>query len=215
MAEINVERKTNKKPVWPWLLGLLILIGVIWAIAASTNDPERVEMAEEEQFPVLSERVADRPEEGEIDAFVSYVQNENVQQELGLNPVITSEALLRLSGSLEVLAGPEHAYVQQINQIRTSAEQLQIEPAPDITRQAELAYSGFTSAATVLELLQEEHFPDAESNESQVEEVQEIVGQIDPTKILAEQQDKVLAYFQKTAEAVDKMQEEVPERSNN
>jgi hypothetical protein len=36
MVEINVERK--KKPVWPWILLLLIVGLIIWAIVEMTND---------------------------------------------------------------------------------------------------------------------------------------------------------------------------------
>jgi hypothetical protein len=31
MAEINIERK--RRPVWPWLLVLLLIGGIIWALA--------------------------------------------------------------------------------------------------------------------------------------------------------------------------------------
>ena len=30
MAQINIERKKN--PVWPWVLGLILLALIIWAI---------------------------------------------------------------------------------------------------------------------------------------------------------------------------------------
>lgn len=35
MAELNVERR--KRHVWPWILGLLALVLIIWAIAATNN----------------------------------------------------------------------------------------------------------------------------------------------------------------------------------
>lgn len=36
MAEINVERK--KHHAWPWILGLLALALLVWAITAANND---------------------------------------------------------------------------------------------------------------------------------------------------------------------------------
>lgn len=35
MAELNVERR--KRHAWPWVIGLLALVLVIWAIAATNN----------------------------------------------------------------------------------------------------------------------------------------------------------------------------------
>lgn len=40
MAELNVERK--KRHVWPWILGLLALALIIWAIAAKTDVDDEV-----------------------------------------------------------------------------------------------------------------------------------------------------------------------------
>ncbi|TPE46216.1 hypothetical protein [Pontibacter mangrovi] len=39
MAEINIERK--KKPAWPWILLLLIILALVaWAIYSLTQDKE-------------------------------------------------------------------------------------------------------------------------------------------------------------------------------
>nr|WKN38096.1 hypothetical protein K4G66_05195 [Tunicatimonas sp. TK19036] len=45
MAEIHIERKTRKKPVWPWVLLLLVVLGVVaWLMLADNptvvNDSE-------------------------------------------------------------------------------------------------------------------------------------------------------------------------------
>ena len=45
MAEINIERK--KKPVWPWILLLLIVALLVWAIYELTNDRGDTELVEE------------------------------------------------------------------------------------------------------------------------------------------------------------------------
>ena len=45
MAEINIERK--KKPMWPWLLLLLVIIALIgWALYEMTNEPTETEYDE-------------------------------------------------------------------------------------------------------------------------------------------------------------------------
>jgi hypothetical protein len=46
MAEINVERRDpNRTPIWPWILGALLLIGLVWAVVAlldRTDDDNRM-----------------------------------------------------------------------------------------------------------------------------------------------------------------------------
>ncbi|MDQ3289207.1 MAG: hypothetical protein M3Q42_13330 [Pseudomonadota bacterium] len=37
MAEINVERKKN---VWPWIVGLIVLLLAIWAVAEIMGDDD-------------------------------------------------------------------------------------------------------------------------------------------------------------------------------
>lgn len=45
MAEINIERK--KKSMWPWVILLLVIIGLIaWAIYELVDEEERVEYEE-------------------------------------------------------------------------------------------------------------------------------------------------------------------------
>jgi hypothetical protein len=44
MAEIKIERK--KKPVWPWLLLLLIIALIAWALYEFTNAPNESKAAE-------------------------------------------------------------------------------------------------------------------------------------------------------------------------
>jgi len=45
MAEINIERK--KKPVWPWILLLVIVALLVWAIYELTNDRGDTTLTEE------------------------------------------------------------------------------------------------------------------------------------------------------------------------
>ena len=44
MEEINIERK--KRPVWPWILLLIILALLAWAIYEMTNDRDEYETDE-------------------------------------------------------------------------------------------------------------------------------------------------------------------------
>ena len=46
MAEIKVEKK-NKAPIWPWIIGILVLLGLIWLLVeAFSDDTEEYELEE-------------------------------------------------------------------------------------------------------------------------------------------------------------------------
>lgn len=51
MAEILVEpdnrdpNRNNKPSIWPWILGALLLIGLVWAVVALTGDDDRDRVA--------------------------------------------------------------------------------------------------------------------------------------------------------------------------
>ncbi len=51
MAKIDIERK---KPVWPWIVGLIVLALVVWALFALLNDDDDVD-------PALTPPVATAP----------------------------------------------------------------------------------------------------------------------------------------------------------
>jgi hypothetical protein len=58
MAEIRVEPK-RKAPIWPWIVGILILLGLIWLLAEafSRDDDEYENDSIEEEEGVETEPV--------------------------------------------------------------------------------------------------------------------------------------------------------------
>lgn len=51
MANIDIEKKNknNNSSTWLWILGILVLAGVIWWIASGNDEPEVEEAAVYEQ----------------------------------------------------------------------------------------------------------------------------------------------------------------------
>lgn len=42
MAEIRVEPKNNNnRSIWPWIIGALLLVGLVWGISRYTGDDDR------------------------------------------------------------------------------------------------------------------------------------------------------------------------------
>lgn len=65
MAEIKVEKK-NKAPIWPWIIGILILLALIWLlIEAFSDDSDEYEFEEIEPHEVegnLGNAFLERPD---------------------------------------------------------------------------------------------------------------------------------------------------------
>lgn len=209
MANINIEKKKHSnKPVWPWILGALLLIGAIWAIAEMTGEPEREEMAvAEEQYredPIVREPQSNRmAENSEAQNFVAYVNDSDMKDRMGEDHQVTAEAFMRLSAALEGLSQNNNAYSQQIDEIRQSAQQLQANPQSD--QHASLVKNASSSAASVLQQIQQAQYPDAQST---VEDVQEKSQEIEAGTMLSEQKDKVQSFFEEAADAIEEMQGE-------
>ena len=90
MAEIRVEHKKNKPSFWPWILGALLLIGLIWGISEFVGDDDReMEATETEQIildngearPTSPERVTNEEyqDEGVLDE--EQKNNELIEEE--------------------------------------------------------------------------------------------------------------------------------------
>ena len=55
MAEIKVEKK-DKAPIWPWIIGILVLLGLIWFLVEAfegDNDATEYEEVEVEDVSLL------------------------------------------------------------------------------------------------------------------------------------------------------------------
>lgn len=206
MAEINIEKKKNSKPVWPWILAALVLIGIIWAVAEMGGDEAEVaEVAavEEpyEEAPVVTDPQANIIEEAPED-FVSYVEDEEIKNRMGEDHQVTGEALIKLSASLEELSQNNNAYSQEINDIREAGQEIQSEPQSQ--QHADKVQNAFISVANVLEQIKQNQYPDAQAD---VEGLQEKASEIEADKQLTEQKEVIQDFFEKTADAIEQMKE--------
>lgn len=208
MADINIEKKKKSNtPIWPWILGLLLLVGVIWAIVEMTGEPEREQVAVAEE-PYREDGIEREPQSNRMAAtsatagFVSYVNDRDVKDRMGEDHQVIAEALTRLSAALEGLSQNNNAYSQQIDEIRQSAREIQSDPQSQ--QHADKVKDAFTTAANVMGQIQQNQYPDAESD---VQDLQEKSQEIDASKQLSEQKDEVESFFEKAADAIEKMEE--------
>lgn len=70
MAEIKVERK-KQAPVWPWIIGILVLLGLIWFLVEAFNEDSEVENEYRETEVEIEEETSYVPASGENDVYLS------------------------------------------------------------------------------------------------------------------------------------------------
>lgn len=204
MAEIDIEKKKNK-PVWPWILAALVLIGIIWAVAELDTSPEAEEVAVAEE-PYVEEPIVREPQAnqlGEAD-FVAYVNDVEVKEQMGLSHEVTSTALNKLAEQLRDLTQNDEMFAEEINSIEQYAQAITTDP--ESLQHADKVSAAFTNAANVIGNIQENRFPDAESA---VNDLQEKARELEENQQLLNQKEAVSAYFEQAAEAVEEMKEEV------
>lgn len=208
MADINIEKKSSKKPVWPWILGALLLIGVIWAIAEMGDDEEQVAgvaVVEEsyDQEPAVTDPQANVIEEQPAEDFVSYVEDQEIKDQMGVDHVVTGSALAKLSESIRNLAKNEERYSEQITNLEQTASEIQSDPQS--LQHADKLKDAFTKASALLQDIQQDRFPELQS---QVAEVQQAATEFDGSGQLLDQKEKVKSFFEETAQAVEEMKGE-------
>ncbi|AHM61208.1 hypothetical protein D770_14770 [Flammeovirgaceae bacterium 311] len=80
MAEIRVEPK-RKAPIWPWIVGILILLGLIWLLAEafSRDDDEYEDDRIEDNRTMDGDTVGDLSTDNEGETLVlNLMQNRQV-----------------------------------------------------------------------------------------------------------------------------------------
>ena len=91
MAEIRVENRRHRKgPMWPWILGALLLLGIVVGITFFTNDADRDTEAERmetttidngEVRPAVPERVSNERYEDEESLEEDRQENDSIHND--------------------------------------------------------------------------------------------------------------------------------------
>lgn len=209
MADINIEKRN--KPVWPWIIGVLAIIGIVWWAVESTENlgTEGTTVVNPIVPGVGVSSDADLFEEAsslrrtEI-AFVSYIRNYDNRDKIGDDPEVTGEALIKLSDALRDLVN-EDDLKAELDKIEEEGRQ--IKDNHGLMDNADKLSSTFASAADIMVRIQQREYPNAEN---EVNEVSVAAQQVNTDEDLFAQRTEVASFFNEAAEAIQKM-----ENSNN
>lgn len=234
MADINIQKKDNK-PVWPWVLGVLVVLGLaVWLysdapetgagdrLATQTRiEAERAEGTENNLAGSDAGRGMSPEEEAEAGAgssamvgpvadFVAFVKENDSRGEMGLDHEYTSNGLRKLGDALNSLVDSHQANMD-INQMRNKFNQKadQLQNDPQALKHANIISEAFTSAADVIGRLQQQYYPELSN---QASEVRQAAQAIDPQEQTLNQRTKVKSFFDKSSDALEAM---VSQKGNN
>jgi hypothetical protein len=211
MAEINIQKK--KKPIWPWILGLIVAAAVIWIIVELVNREETVYTPPATQtVPSQNNPTADMADQQahsqEINDFISYVHEHDSVEEMNLEHEYTAEGIRLLFIALNDIVdqvGADDINIQQKKEtLKQKADRIQNNP--QAADHADTIRSAFISSAELIEDMERNHFNNLDN---QVNRVRETAEAIDPNTLTMNQKTKVIAFFNSSSQALHRMDEEL------
>ncbi len=215
MADINVEKK-KKSPIGWIILGIVVIGLVIW-FAASDND-EMQETAEYDQEQEQnseygqeqSQAIAPYNKEqsrtetsSRVQEYIEYVDN---QTEDDLDRTAVQEGIAKLSDALMAVSNEQtqgqDTWGGELEQIKNEAGKLQDENMEE--QHSTVIRSAFSSAANVIQNIQNRFYPGLENDAS---DVMDAAQEIEAQKLASEQKSEIQSFFEKSADILKKMEE--------
>ena len=200
MAEIKIEQK---KPVWPWLLLVLVIALVIYFLMFRNNDNvNTTEVVTEKNYvPGTNEtNLLDVKENNStVAAYVNFV--ENSKEKMSLDHAYTNEALLKLIEASNAMAN-EVGYEVRADLEKAGEYAKMITKDPFETTHADNIRKADDIITNVLQNIQKAKYPGLAD---EVEELKSASESIKPEVLALEQKDAVKNYFAKAAELLEKM----------
>lgn len=207
MAEIEIEKK---KPIWPWILLVLIILAILYFVVFADDDNTADDMDDTniEQMDETSmddqDNTADWDENDsltsaeDVSGYITYV---NDKSKMGVDHVYTNNALMELVNAVEAKANELHVDVSdELEEVRNDA--IEITQNPEAKDHAGTIKEAGTKIADVLENLKDQKFPELSE---EVEQVKTAAQQIDPNVQTLKQKDKINSFFMEAADVLEKM----------
>lgn len=195
MADIDIERKGP--PFWPWLVGLLAVLVVVWIWAAGDRGDEYPTETIAERTPSPGTPAGTMGTTGAIDEYVQFAGDTGTGATaetpgMGREHEYTAEGIRKLRAALEALVEqkPNADARGRLDGFRQAAERIQQDPTS--MQHASQVRDAFTSAAEVI----------ASVEGASADQVKATAASISADQPLLDQRDKVHSFFRQSAEAI-------------
>jgi hypothetical protein len=202
MAEIKIEKKM---PVWPWVLVILAVIGILVYVFVLNDDVDTTEEVTEETTEQPADTRQEALKNSTVTAFVSFIKEDPDQ--MGLNHEFTNEALLKLTNATQAMADETGYDIRtQMEAVKTNAEKISTDPFE--TTHANSIRESANILAQTLQNIQQNAFPDLTSEAG---EVNSAVTAIEMDVLTLDQKEDVKNFFRESADLLEKMNTNAPE----
>ena len=204
MADINIEKKN--KPVWPWIIGVLAIVGILWWAVDSTENlgtegtvvnPIVPGVGVSSDADLFEEASSLRRTES---AYVSYIRDYDNRDKIGDDPEVTGEALIKLSAALRDLVNEDNLKAE-LDKIEEDGKEIM--ENHELMDNADKLSAAFASTADIMARIQQLDYPQAEN---EVNEVRVAAQQVNTDEDLFAQRTEVTSFFNEAAEAIQKME---------
>lgn len=215
MADIDVQRKGPS--IWPWIVGLIVLALLIWALVEMFDDEADVAGVVDPPVaaPVVTPDPAAPADAGLPAAVSTYLtqcteEQGAAEQDMGLEHQFTVNCLQRLREGLNALITQEQVadtdVSQRLETYTSTVQQLQ-GSEPTATNHANLTRDAAGTAVQLIQAMQTAWFGDDAGIRSAVGEVQQAAQGIQGTVPMLEQRESVRTFFREAGDALRMMAE--------
>lgn len=189
MAEIEIEKK---KPIWPWIIGLLILAALLYFFVFADKDNDD----DVRERPVTTEQVTTRDtideraqivNVSEVDEYKSYIQD----PQMGVDHEYTHGALQKLIGATRAMARKTNVDIDaDLSEASKKADEITKDPTA--TNHSKKIKSAAETITKALKTIQTEKTPNLDSEYKQVEST---LALIDSDVKTLDQKKEIKAFF--------------------
>ena len=198
MAEIKIEKK---QPIWPWIVGLLILGAIVYFVfLRDTDDTTNIQIEEVSDADTSNtNKIIDN---GDVAQYVTFIQDNRAN--MTLDHEFTKEALSRLIAATESVAAQSgYDTKNDLGQVKEYADQITRDPHE--TSHGDKIRKAADMLSRTFENIQQNSFPNLVSD---VSDVQNAASAIDPKTLTLDQKDAVKTFFDRSATLLEKMNNE-------
>ena len=196
MAEIKIEKK---QPIWPWILGILLLAVAAYFIFFKDKDVVTDKITTTKDTIVEQTEMPDNTNLTGVAAFAAFVNKEDGN--MTLDHEYSNEALNKLINATEEVSAKANLDSKaDLEKARMHADK--ITENPEATSHADHIKMSTDIISSVLQNLATTKFPDlkAEANKAKMSS-----DAINVKELTLNQKDKIKAFFADAADLLDKM----------
>ncbi len=206
MADLNIQKKEGPN-IWPWILGALALIALVWVLIEATDGDDRIDeqiiadTTAELTTPVAPSAV-EADVSGPVDEFVRFVRERPAEE--GLGHSYTAGGIRRLSDALSAMVDRDDVGDVNMSAKRDTLRQraARLEANPQSLEHSQVAHDAFTSAADLMAEMQAKRYPGLSN---QVTGVREAAQGINPNGLLSNQTNEVQTFFERASASLQAM----------